>query len=130
MHWYVYWLQDDKSNKTYIGKTNDLDRRLRQHNGEISGGAFATHGSHWHRVCHVAGFPDERGALQFEWAWKHYSRRLPIKDSFQRRVQALHALLSAEAVYTSKFKTEYKYVYQPIFAAPLCREIIDYFICK
>jgi hypothetical protein len=41
-----------------------------------------------------------------------------------------HALLSAEAVYTSKFKTEYKYGYQPIFAAPLCREIIDYFICK
>jgi len=101
MHWYVYWLQDDKSNKTYIGKTNDLDRRLRQHNGELSGGAFATHGSHWHRVCHVTGFPDERGALQFEWAWKHYSRRLPIKDSFQRRVQALHALLSADKV-TSK----------------------------
>ena len=41
-----------------------------------------------------------------------------------------HALLSSEAVYISTFKTEQKYGYQPIFAGPLCREIILYYICK
>ena len=101
MQWFVYLLQDNNSNQTYIGKTNDLDRRLRQHNGEISGGARQTHGKSWRRVCHVAGFPDETSALQFEWAWKYYSRKQPIKDSFRRRIDALHALLSAEKV-TSK----------------------------
>ena len=99
--WFVYWLQDKYTNKTYIGKTNDLDRRLRQHNGELSGGARATHGSEWTRVCHVKGFPDEKSALQFEWAWKHYSRKVVSKDSFKKRVEALHALLSADKVTTN-----------------------------
>ena len=35
---YCYMLYTDK-NQTYIGATIDPDRRLRQHNKEISGGA-------------------------------------------------------------------------------------------
>ena len=87
--------------RTYIGATKDPAHRLRQHNGELAGGAKATRGHKWTQAFYLSGFPDWRTTLQFEWAWKHYSRRLPIKDSFQRRIQALHALLSADKV-TSK----------------------------
>lgn len=40
--WYVYFLRSAVSNKTYIGVSNDIRKRLRQHNGEIKGGAKYT----------------------------------------------------------------------------------------
>ena len=96
--WYVYWLIAEKSIKTYIGKTNDLDRRLKQHNGILSGGAKATRGKNWIRVCHVKGFVDERAALQFEWAWKFYSIVFPHPNPYKKRLEALYSLLSSEKV--------------------------------
>jgi len=70
---YCYLLVSDK--RTYIGATVDPDRRLQQHNGMKSGGARATKGKSWNRVCYVSGFPDWNAALQFEWTWKHISHR-------------------------------------------------------
>ncbi len=102
MPWYVYYLQDANGRGTYIGKTNDLERRLAQHNGQKAGGAKATRGRQWSRVCYVQGFEDERAALQFEWAWKHYSRRFLNKTlivgSQARRLLALLACLNADKV--------------------------------
>ncbi len=108
MPWYVYYLQGDGHRGTYIGKTNDLDRRLAQHNGQKAGGAKATRGRHWNRVCYVQGFEDERAALQFEWAWKHYTRRLrnpsaPL-GSLRRRLLALLACLDAAKVTSNATK--------------------------
>ena len=57
---------------TYCGATVDLARRLRQHNGEIAGGAKYTKiGKEWKVVFTVEGFREQREALQFEWALKH-----------------------------------------------------------
>tara|TARA_B100001057_G_scaffold498392_1_gene605226 strand:+ start:173 stop:577 length:405 start_codon:yes stop_codon:yes gene_type:complete len=98
---YVYLLEST-DNSTYIGATVDLDHRLRQHNKEIKGGAVATskkvtQGQTWTRVCHVKNFPTWKAALQFEWAWKYYSRKLPKKMfPLERRKQALTTLLSLE----------------------------------
>ena len=84
---------------TYVGATIDLNRRLRQHNKEIKGGAHATsikvqQGEIWTRAAHVSGFPDWQAALQFEWRWKQLSRKLPIKmKPLERRIQALKQLL-------------------------------------
>ena len=78
-----------------MGVTPDLDRRLRQHNGELAGGAAATHGRVWRRVCHVRGFPDHRAALQFEWRWKQISRGL-TGTPMERRAKALQTLLAME----------------------------------
>lgn len=96
--WNCYLLAtvDAGSQKTYVGVTPDLDRRLRQHNGELSGGAVATAGRRWERVCHVRGFPDQRAALQFEWRWKQISRRLGVGGPLERRARALQELLALD----------------------------------
>ena len=98
---YVYLLVSTDGS-TYIGATVDLNRRLRQHNKEIKGGAHATgmkvaKGESWTRAAHVAGFPDWQAALQFEWRWKHLSRKLPVKMlPLERRIKALNELLALE----------------------------------
>ena len=38
----VYLLKHSHHNKTYLGITNNIKRRIRQHNGEIKGGAKYT----------------------------------------------------------------------------------------
>lgn len=109
MSFYVYLLECT-SGATYVGATVDLDRRLRQHNKEIKGGAKATSakvvkGETWKRVCYVENFPDWSAALQFEWAWKFQSRQLRKRESktkkygvnpLDRRKEALNNLLASE----------------------------------
>ena len=98
---YVYLLLSS-DNATNVGATVDLERRLRQHNKEIKGGAHATgskvdKGEYWVRACHVSGFPDWSSALQFEWRWKQLSRKLPQKMyPLERRMTALKQLLALE----------------------------------
>lgn len=94
--WYVYLLLNNAATRTYVGATVDPDRRLRQHNGELVGGARATRGDSWTRVCLVSGFPDERAALQFEWMWKHYTRRGPKQGTpLERRKVALETMMAS-----------------------------------
>ena len=98
---YVYLLVATNGN-TYVGATVDLERRLRQHNKEIKGGAHATgmkveQGEVWVRAAHVSGFPDWQAALQFEWRWKQLSRKLPVSLlPLERRMKALKQLLELE----------------------------------
>ena len=100
---YVYLLESSNG-ATYVGATVDIDRRLRQHNKEISGGAFATgskvvSGEVWERICYVSGFPNWTAALQFEWRFKQISRTLPQNRKmipYQRRMLALKKLLDLD----------------------------------
>jgi structure-specific endonuclease subunit SLX1 len=105
--YYVYLLASSKSNMTYVGATTDLDRRLRQHNKELVGGATATgirvsRGETWRRICHIAGFPTWNAALQFEWRFKQLTRRIPsdvaraMGGSIARRRHALERLLALD----------------------------------
>ena len=99
---FVYLLVSN--NNTYVGATVDVNRRLRQHNGEIKGGAKATKrivnkGRQWSRVCYVSGFPTWKCALQFEWKWKNIARKLPKfpkTNSLQKKLEALNILLASD----------------------------------
>jgi putative endonuclease len=108
MPFFVYILLST-DNSTYIGATVDLERRLRQHNKEIKGGAFYTaakvsNGQIWVRVAHVANFPDWQAALQFEWRLKQLTRRISLSiNPLHRRMLALKQLLKLERP-TSKAK--------------------------
>ena len=109
MSFYVYLLLSS-DNSTYVGATIDLDRRLRQHNKEIKGGATATgikveKGETWIRATHVKGFPDWQAALQFEWRWKQISRKIQSQKikPIEKRMLALKQLLNLERP-TSKAK--------------------------
>ena len=98
MSFYVYLLVSTKG-ATYVGATIDLERRLRQHNKEIAGGAHATgvkvaQGEKWTRAAHISGFPDWQAALQFEWRFKQLSRKLPANMvPLERRLCALKTLI-------------------------------------
>lgn len=100
MSFFCYLLITSDYSNTYVGATIDLDRRLRQHNKEIKGGARATgskveKGGVWERVCYVSGFPDWSATLQFEWRWKQINRKIPFgKSCLERRMRALKQLLS------------------------------------
>ena len=128
---YVYLLlATPDRNATYVGATVDLERRLRQHNKEIKGGATATSikvekGDIWIRAAYVQGFPDWQAALQFEWRWKQLSRKLPAKmDPLLRRMTALKQLLQLERP-TTKAKAYSEWTTSPeiIFGDDLAKEI-------
>jgi putative endonuclease len=108
MSFFVYLLLSS-DNCTYVGATVDLDKRLRQHNKEIKGGAKYTsskvsQGELWMRVAHVEGFPDWQSALQFEWRWKQLTRINKEKlKPLEKRIIALKKLLSLDRP-TSKSK--------------------------
>jgi len=92
--WYCYLLATTDNKYTYIGVTVDLNRRLRQHNGELVGGAKATRKSNnWYRVCYIEGFPSKIDALQFEWKWKRLSR---YKRKIEGKILSLIELLNLE----------------------------------
>jgi predicted GIY-YIG superfamily endonuclease len=67
----VYCLNNGQH--SYIGVTNDMKRRLRQHNGELRGGARYTTamkkvaGVPWNIAFLVTGFPTRSDALKLEW---------------------------------------------------------------
>ena len=114
---FVYLLLSS-DNATYVGATVDLDRRLRQHNKELKGGAHATgakveKGEIWLRAAHVKNFPDWQAALQFEWRWKQISRKLPAKMlPLERRLLAVNMLLKMERP-TTKAKAYTEWMVAP-----------------
>tara|TARA_X000000950_G_C13454542_1_gene473316 strand:- start:208 stop:585 length:378 start_codon:yes stop_codon:yes gene_type:complete len=104
MSFFVYFIQSTNG-ATYIGATVDLDKRIRQHNKEIKGGATATsnkvlNGEAWSYICYVENFPSWNEALKFEWRWKQISRQIqkskPKQKPIERRLEALKTLLELD----------------------------------
>lgn len=71
---YCYLLSNN--GRSYIGATVNLDKRLKQHNGELAGGAKYTKGRVWNRLCHISGFNSWSECLKFEWRWKWLSKKV------------------------------------------------------
>jgi putative endonuclease len=86
------------NNCSYVGITNNIKRRLRQHNGEIKGGAKYTSlhnkDSLWQYACYIDGFKSKQDALRFEWALKHIKPN--NKTGIVNRINKLLILLKKE----------------------------------
>jgi len=73
------------NDRTYNGYTVNLDRRLRQHNGIIKGGARATHGrGPWEFLIVLTSpcWDCISTAMQHEWSIKYPTRRRPRPKEF------------------------------------------------
>ena len=91
----VYLLKCE--NLSYVGMTNDIFKRLRQHNGEIKGGArYTSKRKGWYPVLIIDGFQDMKSAMQCEWRFKRG------KKGVNGRIKYLNEYLSNNERWTSK----------------------------
>lgn len=78
--WTCYALSSSDKSRSYTGQTNNFERRLRQHNGAIVGGAkYTKTKSSWKPIFCVTQFKTLRSVLQFEIAMK--KRKIPSSHS-------------------------------------------------
>lgn len=99
---YVYILfcrNRDNPNKTkyYIGYTNNVLRRIRQHNSEIKGGAKSTRNHCCQYFAIFSNFQNSIQGLQAEWRLKHSTKKRNIYDkikSFYDYVSTYHTTSS------------------------------------
>lgn len=91
---FCYIVANDRD-RTYNGYTTNLRRRLRQHNGELVGGARATRGrGPWRFVAVLTSSDWACGAtaMKHEWSIKYPTRKRPRPKAFEGasgRVMAL-----------------------------------------
>ena len=76
-NWVCYLLKSTDSNKTYVGATDNLYRRLCDHNGihGKSKGAKYTKGEMWYPFICISGFPNKIACLSFESGVRRIRRR-------------------------------------------------------
>jgi predicted GIY-YIG superfamily endonuclease len=103
--WYCYLLKntvEKDKNRTYIGYTNNIQRRIRQHNQELVGGARYTHrygNKTWEIYALVYGLPDKINALCLEWRIKHPDNKRKSGPKYQGpsgRIVGLSEVLKLE----------------------------------
>lgn len=96
----MYVLNSLDGRRTYVGVTKDLDRRLRQHNRELAGGARTTAGREWRVAAVVGNFSSDGAALSVEKVMHCKGQRwLPLwmtgwTTPLQRRLDCLRATLA------------------------------------
>jgi predicted GIY-YIG superfamily endonuclease len=90
-----YLLGNTLNNKTYNGYTVDLKRRLRQHNGELKGGARYTsqHPGAWFMVLSISSLDFTKNtALSFEWSVRYPTNKRPRPHEYSGVVGRIRSL--------------------------------------
>ncbi len=85
--WYCYIIKSTDPNHpniSYNGSTNNIIRRLRQHNGELMGGAIRTRkGRPWEIYAIIKGLPNHINSLQLEWKIAHPSNKRKKESKYK-----------------------------------------------
>lgn len=96
MEYYAYLIYSPLLSATYIGITNDIYKRILQHNNILSGGAKSTKKTNdWMYYCFVGCFNNKSEAMRFEWLWKHYKpvNKWISTKGLKNRLDRLYELL-------------------------------------
>ena len=72
--WYLYMVRTH-SNQLYTGISTDPKRRLRQHTGELAGGAKALRGKGPLQLVFQQPFPDRASASKAEYQIKQLTKK-------------------------------------------------------
>lgn len=101
--WYNYIIFDKV--KTYVGSTVNLDRRIRQHNGVIKGGAKYTKGGKWQYYCVIYNLNNQKNiCLSEEWHIKWMSNKVNnSKNTFDRRRKAIEKYYKTRPLHTEPY---------------------------
>jgi hypothetical protein len=101
--------------------TTDPNRRIRQHNGELVGGAKATMAKQPYKIyCKIAGFPTINEALSYEWNIKHPDRKRKIPVKYRGIIGRIEGLKYVMTVRPPVYKiiiyieSEYKHILDEI----------------
>lgn len=79
--WSVYLIYSPSRKRTYVGSTTDVFRRLRQHRGEIRGGARSTAvANDWALQSYITGFTGRSPACRWEKIVKGRARGLADRE--------------------------------------------------
>ena len=94
---YIVYLIINKSNNcTYIGITNNPERRIRQHNGELKGGAKYTNAKKGNGLWEYYGFIlglDKHSSLSIEKKIHIYSMKTYCKTTLEKRLNCINNIL-------------------------------------
>jgi predicted GIY-YIG superfamily endonuclease len=95
-NYFVYLLVNPDNSCTYIGSTNNTIRRIRQHNGELVGGAKYTKSrkgeGDWKYYGYIQGL-DKHTALSVEKKIQIRSRKTKGCTPLERRINCINKLL-------------------------------------
>jgi predicted GIY-YIG superfamily endonuclease len=92
----IYLIINKSNNRTYVGITNNAERRIRQHNGLIKGGAKYTKNykgnGEWEYYGFILGL-DKSTALSIEKKVHIYTKKTFGKTSLERRINCINKIL-------------------------------------
>ena len=98
MDYIIYLLTNSENNCTYVGITNNPERRLRQHNGAIKGGAkytsFKKGNGKWEFYGFILGV-DKHEALSIEKKIHIHSKKFSGASPLEKRLNCINNLLKS-----------------------------------
>ena len=93
----LYLLFNTNNNRTYIGVTNNLKRRIRQHNGLLKGGAKYTRNfkglGEWKYYMYISGYTKQQ-CMSFEKNVKNTKCYLSKSTPIDRRIYNINSWYS------------------------------------
>ena len=94
MDYIIYILFHSSINCTYVGITNNPERRIKQHNGILKGGAKYTTSKkgEWNYYGFILGC-EKIEALSIEKKIHIYSKKTKGKSSLEKRINCINNLL-------------------------------------